>query len=151
MKQIFFTLTIAVSLLALASCCQKKGCTGADDINQIELYSFKANEVDSIIFESYTKESNFGVRVDSSFLSAHPATSADTTYILLMPKNLDNKLSYRIKMLSINKIYKLKNFSIISEVCNSRNYQPQTDNYNVLESYVVNDSTQLGNALRIKK
>jgi len=131
-KIILFCIAIGF-FLAINSCCTKKDCFGFDDLNEIQLLNFTANDVDSIGLEIFVSGSNFTNRIDSSFTSAHRRTIGDTDLIVFMHEKISKSHEYKLTLLSTGQVYKLSNFEIRKEECNC-----PFDKYNVLDSYVLN-------------
>jgi hypothetical protein len=133
MKKIIFYCVTIVFFGAINSCCTKKYCLGFDNLNEIQLLNFTANDVDSIGLEIFVSGSNFTNRIDSSFTSAHGRTTGDTVLIIFMPEKISKSHEYKFTLLSTGQVYKLSNFEIRNEECNC-----PSDKYNVLDSYVIN-------------
>ncbi len=131
-KIIFYCMTIGF-FGAINSCCTKEYCLGFDDLNEIQLLNFTANDVDSIGLEIFVSGSNFTNRIDSSFTSANGGTMGDKDLIIFMPEKISKSHEYKLTLLSTGQVYKLSNFEIRKEECNC-----PSDKYNVLDSYVLN-------------
>jgi hypothetical protein len=131
---------------AINSCCTKKYCLGFDDLDKVQLLNFTANDVDSIALETFVSGSNFTDRIDSSFTNAHGRAKGDPDLIIFMPEKISKSREYKITLLSTGQVYKLSNFKTRKEECNC-----PSDQYNVLDSYVLNGQKQNSSSLTISK
>ena len=144
MKNGLLLLLSFILILAENGCCTKKYCFGYEDINEIQLQGFEANELDSVILETFVKETNFQNRIDSVFIAAYD--NQDSSFVLYMPNKLDINADYKISMLSTAQIVRLTAFEVENKTCNC-----PTDKYKVLKSYQVNGIKQTESRLIITK
>lgn len=144
-KFIFYTLTAGL-ILAMSSCCTKKQCLGADDLYEIQLLNFAPSEVDSIAFETFSANSNFASKIDSSLTNARGRGFNDTDLIIFLPKKINTSHEYRVTILRTGQVYKLTNFATRKEECNC-----PSDKYNVLVSYSVNGRRENSSSITITK
>ncbi len=152
MRQVTFTFLTTVIILVISSCCTNKECDGFDNLNEIQLLNFDASDVDSLAFEIYESNSNFTLRIDSSFISAHGRTSGDPDLIIFMPESINRGHDYKITLFSNGEVYIVTNFETNKETCNTCfPYHPSSDYYNVLSSYNVNGQKQNSSLLTITK
>ena len=64
--QLFWIALIVISLLTINSCCTKKYCIGADDLEEIWFYDFEKSAIDTIVIKRYNSGTNFNNFIDSS-------------------------------------------------------------------------------------
>jgi len=149
MKNITLTVLAAVLLLGLNSCCTKKGCSGADDIYEINFYNFSQTDLDTITIISYSKNSNFNTTIDSSVTQA---TLTGDYFSAYTNNKLNTDIDYKIKLFSTGQVFTLTDFEIEKEGCNSCfPFRPESDFYNTLNGYNVNGQKQSGSQIKIYK
>ena len=137
----FNRVLVTILSIAVTSCCTKIYCIGFDGTNEIQMWNFTADEVDSIAFEIFQSGSNFTERLDSSYRSAHGRTSGDKDLIIFMPENISEDHEYKITLLSTGtgQSYTINNFTKTREACNEcKPFGSGSDYYDVLESYDLN-------------
>jgi hypothetical protein len=149
MKNIIQTVLIVGLLLSINSCCTKKDCIGADDIYEIKFYNFQQAELDTLEIISYARNSNFTTIIDSLVTHAYIEGDYFSAYA---NSKINTDLDYKIKSVSTGQVYKLTEFEIEKEGCNSCfPYRPESDFYNRLNSYQVNGQRQTGGQIKIYK
>ena len=139
-----------VTLLVLNSCCQQKDCIGANDINEIELHNFTADNVDSILITTYLKNSDLCSLIDSFYYTARSIPAGDSIFIVELPNKLNMDLDYKLYFKNINQTYLLTDFSTKKIECNScfpfgHDYVP------IMDNYLVNGQKQIMSNLQITK
>ena len=143
MKNIALTVFTTGFLLALNSCCTKKGCHNTDEIYDINFYNFSEADLDSITIVGYSKDSNFTTKIDSLFTYASVNGSNSNRFTVFIDDKINANLDYKIKLLSIGQVFTLTDFEIKREGCNSCfPLGTKTDFYNKLNSYQVNGKKQ---------
>ena len=124
-------------VFGLSTCCTKKKCNSVDEINEIKMLNFVANDVDSVAVETFPGNSNFAYRTDSMFTSAHGRDAGDTELIIFMNKNINISSDYKITLMSTGQVYKLTGFTNRKQSCNSC-FPRGHDYVSVLDKYNVN-------------
>ena len=149
MKNIKSTVLIFGIVLGLNSCCTKKECIDSDEIYEINFYNFSEAELDSIKIYSYTKNSNFGIAIDSSYTQA---SLIGDFYSAFTNNRINTDLDYRILLISTGQVFTLTGFEIEKAGCNSCfPFRPESDFYNKLNGYLVNGQKQEGSIIKIFK
>jgi hypothetical protein len=148
-KQIAMIVLAVGALFGVNSCCTKKMCLDAEEISEINFYNFSQTELDTIAVITYSKDSNFGILIDSSITRAN----LKGDYFSAKANNtINTNIDYKIKLLSTGQVFTLTNFEIEKEGCNSCfPYQPESEFYNRLSSYHVNGQKQAGRQINIYK
>ena len=98
-------------------------------------------EADSIIVISYQKNTNFTAKVDSVFTTAQNSQVNASQLIIPFIRGLNIDLDYKIRFISIGKVYLLNNFSLKKSECNSC-FPWGHDYFDTLDSYYVNGQKQ---------
>ena len=119
-----------------------------DRINMLYFNNFNANEIDTLLFASYNKNSNFSTRVDSFFVYDNNTVTM-TSRAISLPRNMDIQYDWEIKLISTQAIYTVTNFTIKKEVCNACIFG--NDYYNKLDRYKVNGTAWADNVVTIRK
>ena len=145
--KLVFTLAL---LTILNSCCHKKMCHDGVLIDMLHFDNFNANELDTLLFTSYNKNSNFSTRVDSFFdYSYFSNSTAASKPIYLNNRKMDIQFDWQIKLISTQTIYSVSDFESKKEVCNACIFG--NDFYNQLVKYKVNGTLREDNFLTIIK
>jgi hypothetical protein len=146
--KIRFLLTI-IPFIFLNGCCTKKYCEGFDDLHEINLYNFKATDVDSISIEIFQVSTSGSIRIDSSFTSA----SGNGQFKIGLQANVKQNQQFKITFSSSNfsKVYLISNFITRAEPCNKCFPKNSNDDFLMLNSYDLNGQTQYYGDLRILK
>ncbi|MGB1205385.1 MAG: hypothetical protein ACPG5B_07060 [Chitinophagales bacterium] len=129
-------ITFYLIIILFASCCTKKDCLSAFDINEIRLINFEAEEVDSIFLKSYVKNSNFTDEIDSAYVTSIREVNDSDEFVLLMPFPFEPANDYRIEFRKSDFVIEMADIKTESKKCNTCFLAK--DNYSVLESYQVN-------------
>jgi hypothetical protein len=127
--------TIILFAVLVSSCCHKKLCT--NDVVEIPIVNFTMQEADSVIVISYQKNTNFTAKVDSVFTAAKNSQVNASLLVIPFIHGLNIDLDYKIRFVSIGKIYLLNNFSLNKSECNSC-FPWGHDYYDALDSYYIN-------------
>lgn len=146
MKKLRLVLLIGVISSILYSCCTKMDCEGFDDLNEIQLKNFLADEVDSISVEIFKSGSNFTDRIDSSFTQPIGCGANTINCLISVKENIHLDHEYKVTIHSINQSYTLTDFKTRKEECNC-----PSDKVNVIESYSLNGEKQSNLPLAISK
>ncbi|MEX0812265.1 MAG: hypothetical protein WD048_08610 [Chitinophagales bacterium] len=148
-KKFIITCSACAVLFLINACCTKKDCDSFGDYLTINFYGFQESELDSIYVFFYEADAAFNAPFDSTIV-LDPYHSADYT-IVEIDLNFDLNTAYKIRLAS-GREYRVGDFIVKREGCN-RCFpkRPESDYYNVLFSYNVNDSLIIGNAVKIRK
>lgn len=151
MKIVLSILTIGLFLI-LSSCCTMKDCNGFDEISEISLVNFAANELDSIAVESFAGNTNFVSRIDSFFISHVERSDNDSSFVIYIPERIKINLDYKITFISTSQTYFLTNIETIERMCNTCfPYHPSEDFFKELKSYNINGKKQYNRSIIITK
>lgn len=143
-------LSFLLTILALNSCCQKKNCIGANDINEIELHNFTADNVDSILITTYLKNSDLSNLIDSFYYTAKSRQDGDNVFIIELPNKLNINLDYKLYLKNIDQTFLLTDFSTKKIECNSC-FPLGHDYVTIIDDYLVNGQKQAISNLQITK
>ena len=124
-------------MINLNSCCTKKDCVNAFELNEIQLNGFSAEETQHILISSYVKGSNYNNFIDSASTSAETLSgNSEGELVIFSPVDLNQKSDYLVEFKDIGQTYKISNIQTDSEKCNSCFLT--SDFYTVLAGYEVN-------------
>lgn len=123
-------------LTGLNSCCTKRGCLGADQLDAVYLKNFAAIEVDSIFISSYKKDSDFKILTDSFMIERCDSFGNGNFYMFFNFKTIKMDNDYRIYFKKIDKVYQVKGFKTSKSECNDCFIK---DYYKRLDGYEIND------------
>ena len=146
-KQLMGILFFSISILILNSCCTKKYCSGADDLDTIGFYGFNQQDLDTLVIKRYNKDSNFQNYLDSLFIEPEYFTSTTEYEIVHFTDKFTVDYDYKIEIISTKQSYTLTDFVVEKEKCNTGFMC--SDYFNSLVSYKVNNNTQTYGFLRI--
>ena len=113
-------------------------CVDAPE-GEILLNNFTKQNADSIIVITYKKNTN--TVVDSFFTSAVKGHIDTSSWVVPLRNSLNTTLDYKIRFVSIGKVYLLNNFSNKKAPCNSC-FPIGHDYFDALDSYYVNGQKQ---------
>lgn len=136
----FLVIIIMTGLIInLNSCCTKKDCINAFELNEIQLNGFSIAETKNILISSYLKGSNYNDFIDSSSTSARTRSGNDDgDLIVFSPIDLNQNSDYIIEFKYNEETYKISNIQTNSEICNSCFLT--NDFYIKLSSYKLNET-----------
>lgn len=124
-------------MINLNSCCTKKDCVNAFELNEIQLNGFSIEETQHILISSYVKGSNYNDFIDSASTSARKRSGNNMgDLVIFSPVDLNQESDYLIEFTDIGQIYRINNIQTDSEKCNSCFLT--NDFYITLSGYKVN-------------
>lgn len=127
---------IVVMAIAAGSCCTKKYCIGADDMDYIQFNNFTNSELDTITIQRFSKNSNFAtVLEDITVITSNFSEGSNFQHIQL-PVRLTIDYDYKVQLNSTGDNFTISDFVSKKESCNTGFMC--NDSYNSLESYLVN-------------
>ncbi|GAA4440308.1 hypothetical protein GCM10023091_23760 [Ravibacter arvi] len=143
----FFTLQYVTLLTllggALAGCCTKKMCIGADNMDGIAFNNFDdAAELDTIVVKKYNKGSGMVTPIDSFVTLPVFSGAINPSQRVVLSQKMTDNFDYRIEIPGAGRIYDVTNFVVKKKGCNSGFLC--NDTYRALESYRVNGKTMEG-------
>jgi hypothetical protein len=148
MKIACFLCFIAI-FLNLSSCCTKKDCSGAAEINKLFFYNYSDSELDSIKIYSYPNYSDFTEIVDSSFAEYGVYGEENVAYL---NKALNVEYNHIIQIVNTGQVFTLSGFELEERGCNKCfPYRPEDDYYKVVKSFFLNGIKKEGNVIEISK
>lgn len=133
MKMNTTIIPIIAFVTTISSCCHKKGCPEA--ISRICFENFNVNDIDTLLFSRFTKNSNFTSKIDSSFYYTYQSNANEPKSIDLVP-SIDTQNDWEIKLVSTQIKYRITDIITRKEVCNS--CIAGNDYYTMLASCKVN-------------
>lgn len=134
-------------ILLLSSCCTKKDC---HTIGTIRLRHFAPHEMDTILL--YIYKGNAGLSTPNDSMSVYADPYDDSTASVYIPIGLDAGHEFRLDISSTAKSYLLTGLEFEKRGCNSCfPYTPESDYYDVLNSYMVNGVRHYGNDVIIER
>jgi len=140
---------LVILLFSLNSCCTKKYCSGADDINGVTLTNFDSSEVKNVFIVFYTKDSNFNEKVDSLPLEVSNLNDPDKIFYGHTSKKINTDFDYRLYFTTINKEYTVSSFKTSEAKCNTCFLAKDT--FIKLDGYTVNQNYRDAYEIEIDK
>lgn len=128
-------------ILAIGACCTKKGCLGADTMDEIWLYGFENKEdLDTIVVKKYERGGDFNtlISIATTYFDAYQDNS--DRQMVRLSERLTTDFDYRIELAGL--VYEVSDFETKKRQCNTGFLC--IDHYNALESYKVNGETIAG-------
>lgn len=135
-KNLILSALILVILGYLSACCKGR-CADEPGIIAIKFIDFTESQLDTVIIESFQKNSNFKTRVDSSARKASPGVN-------FIP--LDAKQDWKISV--ENNAYLIKDITLQTERCTICSGNPD---YKKVKSFLLNNQSQSGNEVELGK
>lgn len=132
-KILFLSLLLAFSL---SSCCTKKQCVNAFDLNEIELRGFDMSDLDSVRVISYQMGSNFSVETARGLVSFDDLSANSNGYRIHSPIALLPTQDFRVEVLGANLVYSFSGIETEEQKCNS--CFGKTDKYLQMRKFQLN-------------
>lgn len=140
----FITLLFCTSLF-LASCCTKKDCDSDEEIEELYLKNFTAEQVDTIRIFAYARNTGYTQVVDS--LTVGGQAGSDERYVLHLQSFFSIHRDYKLKIPATGMTYTLSGFETSSEKCNfcffTRDTYPRLAAYRVNGNRITNTRIEL--------
>jgi len=130
-----FLSILTLIVIGLNSCCSKKGCVGADQMDFAYLKNFEASEIDSISMVTYKKGTDFKTVIDSFMIEQCDTMGNDMCYMGFNGKMIQTSNDYAFYFTKINKVYRINGFKTGRAECNDCFFP---DYYTRLEGYEIN-------------
>lgn len=147
--RIYLILVSFFLLFLLNSCCTKKYCGNAGDINEFYFYNYLNHELDSIKIYSYAKFSDYNEIVDSSFAEYDEFGEENQARL---SKTLNVEYNHRIHVISTDQIFTVSDFELEERGCNTCfPFRPEGDFYMVVRSFFLNGIKKNGSRIEITK
>jgi hypothetical protein len=147
-KQFTIFFLFIATLLAVSSCCTKKYCVGADDMNEIRFYNFAAADLDTVMVKRFAKSTGFVAELDSTTTLFYSYNSNNTMQIVQLTTALSVDFDYKVELASTGQTFTLSDFTVKQERCNTG--FACNDHYTALVSYKVNGQPGGGGVLEIR-
>jgi hypothetical protein len=147
--RIYLILVDIVILSLFNSCCTKKYCGNAGDINELYFNNYLDHELDSIKVYSYARFSDYSEIVDSSFAEYDELGEENRARL---SKTLNVEYNHRIHVISTGQIFTVSDFELEERVCNTCfPFRPDDDFYMVVRSFFLNGMKKNGSRIEITK
>lgn len=109
------TLLFCGTIFFLASCCTKKNCNSDEEIEEMYLKNFTAEQVDTIRIFAYVRNTGYTQVVDSLTVAGEPS---DGRYVLRLHSFFSIHRDYKLRIPATGVTYTLSGFETSSEKCN---------------------------------
>ena len=145
-KYIFILLTTGL-LFITNSCCTKKYCP--DNWFWIEFNNYSNDDLDTVFFCRYAKNTNYSALVDSVKQDVFKSNGSDNHSLPL--EKIEADFDYKIYILSLGKVHTLSDIQTKKEACNSCFLLIPSDKYIQIKSFRLDGQTNTGRRAEIFK
>lgn len=140
---------VVINLLTLSSCCTKKYCLGADDMDQIYFYNVVKENLDTVVVRKFAKNTDFSTLISSTTTTVTANVSNADFEIVILKEKLTVDFDYKVELPGNGQVFTISDFVVKKEQCNSGFMC--NDYFNALESYKVNGKLASGAILALGK
>jgi len=152
-KNCFKTKGVIVLIVIMAglagSCCTDKYCIGSDDMDYIQFNGFPTSELDTIIIQRFSKNSNFATVIENTTIVTSNFSAGSNFQHIQLPVRLVVDYDYKLQLKSTGENFTISDFVTKKESCNTGFMC--NDSYNSLESYLINGKLKSTYQLEISK